>query len=254
MPNHVTSRIKFSTAEAFDLFKSKYVTGVADDGSPTEESFDFNKLIPMPEGLDIEAGSRTEDGICVVLDELKRSGIEGSQQIIDTVIAAKRKENIFSSFGPLSTSELVNVITVAKKNGFYDDMVKAGKQAIKNIVDTGYSDWYHWSIANWGTKWNSYSYGDSRDDLEVFFQTAWDAPKPVIEKLIDEMPAGSIAEYEYADEDIGNNVGHYDPELGMVFPYENGSDEAMEVAVRLNGAEEYYRRNEDGTWEYVEEE
>ena len=254
MPNHVTSRIKFSTVEAFDLFKSKYVIGVADDGSGTEEGFDFNKLIPMPEGLDVEAGSRTEDGIQIVLDELKRSEIEGSQQIIDAVIAAKRKENIFSSFSPLSTSELVNLITVAKKNGFYDDMVKAGKQAIKNIVETGYSDWYHWSIANWGTKWNSYSYGDSRKDLEVYFQTAWDAPKPVIEKLMAEMPAGSIVEYEYADENIGHNVGHYDPALGIVFPYENGSDKAMEVAVRLNGVEEYYRRNADGTWEYIEEE
>ena len=248
MPNHVTSRIKFSSQEAFDLFKSKYVGKEGD-----EDFFDFNKVIPMPEGLHIEAGSRTEDGILVVIDELKRSEIEGSQQIIDAVIAAKRRENIFGDFHPLSSKELVNLISTAKQNGFYDEMVKTGKQAIKNIVETGYSDWYHWSIANWGTKWNSYSYGESRDGLEIYFQTAWNAPRPIIEKVMAEMPAGSIAEYEYADEDIGNNVGHYDPELG-VFPYDNGSDKAMEVAVRLNGMEEYYRRNEDGTWEYIEEE
>jgi len=54
-----------------------------------------------------------------------------------------------------------------------DDMDKGG-------------NWYVWSIANWGTKWNAVEPlldVDNEDRLEYSFRTAWDAPRGVIHKL-----------------------------------------------------------------------
>lgn len=69
-------------------------------------------------------------------------------------------------------------------------------------------DWYHWSVENWGTKWNAYhDYGyhpDCDDYLE--FETAWAAPHPVVKKLSEMYPNLKIT-HKWADEDLGYNCG-----------------------------------------------
>ena len=48
--------------------------------------------------------------------------------------------------------------------------------------ETGYSDWYEWCRANWGTKWpasqTELREGKKRD--KISFETAWSPPSPVI--------------------------------------------------------------------------
>jgi hypothetical protein len=50
-----------------------------------------------------------------------------------------------------------------------------------NKAKYGFPTWYEWCIANWGTKWNSYSVDFDGDSISL--QTAWSPPCPVIEKL-----------------------------------------------------------------------
>jgi Ferredoxin-like domain in Api92-like protein len=58
------------------------------------------------------------------------------------------------------------------------------------IGETGYKSWYDWSIANWGTKWNSYSFAiESENPLIVRFDTAWSFPTPVFQKIAEMFPA-----------------------------------------------------------------
>jgi len=51
--------------------------------------------------------------------------------------------------------------------------------------------WYHWCIANWGTKWDlselSIDYDDS-EQLELTFSTAWSPPEGIVEKLKERYP------------------------------------------------------------------
>lgn len=54
----------------------------------------------------------------------------------------------------------------------------------------GYDNWLHWSLANWGTKWNV-----SEAVLEVYdgritytFSTAWSPPLPIIKALAERFP------------------------------------------------------------------
>ena len=53
-------------------------------------------------------------------------------------------------------------------------------------------NWYDWSIANWGTKWNAYDIrvqdewdGGDNCEMEIHFDTAWSAPFPIINALRD---------------------------------------------------------------------
>jgi hypothetical protein len=65
----------------------------------------------------------------------------------------------------------------------------AGRLRLQAILETGYSSWYSWNTANWGTKWNSYSFHPlSEDPLEFCFKTAWSFPWPIFEALAREFP------------------------------------------------------------------
>lgn len=69
--------------------------------------------------------------------------------------------------------------------------------------------WYEWQTANWDTKWGAYDFDpDGKYEKEFSFQTAWSQPAPVIEQLSKMFPDVEF-DVKYADEDIGNNLGHY---------------------------------------------
>ena len=89
----------------------------------------------------------------------------------------------------------------------FNSLIESGKNAIFNLENFGYTDWYSWSCDNWGTKWNaSSSYLHDNNILE--FETAWSNPYPVLLEL-----SGKFTDIkfivEYADEDIGSNCGRY---------------------------------------------
>ena len=63
MPNHITNILKFEG-------DSEQVHALLDQIKNEElgiGSIDFNKIIPMPESLNIEAGSRTDDALYVCM-------------------------------------------------------------------------------------------------------------------------------------------------------------------------------------------
>ena len=55
----------------------------------------------------------------------------------------------------------------------------------------GYDNWYDWSVANWGTKWNAVSpvivSEDEENGITTFvfhFQTAWTMPEGIINSMV----------------------------------------------------------------------
>lgn len=57
--------------------------------------------------------------------------------------------------------------------------------------ETGFDNWYDWSLANWGTKWGTYDFKEREraDGKYVFeFQSAWSFPDPVFQKLAKDYP------------------------------------------------------------------
>lgn len=73
----------------------------------------------------------------------------------------------------------------------------------------GAHNWYDWSRANWGTKWNAFRFDDAPDDYmpdRIVFITANGAPHPVLQKLSELYPDITM-HHQWADDDIGVNCG-----------------------------------------------
>ena len=54
-------------------------------------------------------------------------------------------------------------------------------------------NWYEWRWENWGTKWNASDI--CVDDTIITFETAWNPPCPVIQKLSEIFPDVPIVHY-----------------------------------------------------------
>lgn len=124
----------------------------------------------------------------------------------------------------------------------------------------GSDNWYDWSVANWGTKWNSYGYHDYTekdfDGATLTFDTAWSSPQPVIAALAEKFPDLHFS-HKWADEDFGYNVGEKEYENGEEsFSHvpEGGSKEALELAADIHGLDladaGYVFDEKTGTYEY----
>ncbi|MDD4546143.1 MAG: hypothetical protein PHR24_02455, partial [Oscillospiraceae bacterium] len=228
MPNHITNILNIQADEdkvrdILENIKSdEYGLG----------SVDFNKLIPMPESLNIESGSRSSRGL-----ELYRSFLLDS--------AAVAYADVQNTEPSPYHSEAITALLKKYQELTKDDpeLLQLGRQCYENIQNYGHTDWYSWSVENWGTKWNSYGYKEfpeyQDDDSEIRFLTAWAAPHPVLEKLSELYPDITFS-HRWADEDFGHNVGEQDY-LGGEIVSENipigGSAEAYEMAADILGIE-----------------
>ena len=98
-----------------------------------------------------------------------------------------------------------------------------------NMKYFGYKDWYDFSVANWGTKWDVHGEGRpanlNGDTLILSFDSAWSPPIEAYKKLV-EMGFGVYAMYY---------------ESGMCYcgSWSNDSDEYMDIA----GNSDWVKRN-----------
>ena len=65
MPNNITNQITFGSDSAAQAAFQRMLRDIQMEGQPLG-SIDFNKLLPMPKELDMEAGSRTDRGLKLV--------------------------------------------------------------------------------------------------------------------------------------------------------------------------------------------
>ena len=131
---------------------------------------DFAKVVPQADDLNI-----TSDGLVMML------------------------ENQFSRHATMS--KLIERIEKADL-----ETVENFAKGVVNLKKYGHASWYNWNTSNWGTKWNGYDQTDIGPN-SFKFDTAWNHPTPIFEALIEKYPKLEF-EVKYADEDIGNNLGH----------------------------------------------
>jgi len=120
-----------------------------------DQIFDFNRIIPMPELLKhTGSGNQTIDG-----------------EKVTSWYVINRNE-------PLPSGDNIRRFT-------------ADEEAI--LKEIGHNDWYSWSNANWGTKWNVCQAESSDENIsegyvEISFETAWAEPMPVFQKMFQMFP------------------------------------------------------------------
>lgn len=237
MPNHVTNRITFEGQEErilamLEAVKSdKYGRG----------SIDFNKLIPRPSELDIEAGSSTDAGLKAYKGFVEVYKLKGKVTKKELLTIPEEKEKIFLDM---------------RKDIRQKDW-EIGRAAYRNLLKYGAPTWYEWSIKNWGTKWNAYGYQDGEDyskAKELRFDTAWAAPYPILKKLSQMYPDIAIT-HEWADECIGENCGrmkYLSGEITESFLPHSGREakEFTAKVIEIDLQDYGFVLNEDGT-DYV---
>jgi hypothetical protein len=180
MPNHVTTHCVITgPRDELERFRTTMIR--APEGKD-EETLDFDLITPMPRTLKtMTAGSNANLGIELLTGEPKPC-IFGliSQSYLD-----------FPWIQDLGITSIEELRAWGEKER--PDAIEAGEAAITAHRQTGFYDWYDWSIANWGTKWNSYHFSIDNDDvgddkLSFRFDTAWGFPSPIFEKLAGMFP------------------------------------------------------------------
>ena len=111
MPNFVKNHITF-------FGDDKQIQAVKDYVMSDRSDFDFNKIIPMPEELNLESGSITKKAIECAL--VRRDG--GA---------------------------------VGQKD--FEKMADLGEKYLSNKEKYGAETWYEWCPLHWGTKWEAWN-------------------------------------------------------------------------------------------------
>lgn len=194
MPNWVINKLR---VEGNPQEVEKLFNHISDDG----RSIDFEKIIPMPPSLRIDASTNSDAGYAIVFYQET-----GDSKYLDEIISRSWTSN----YGIQTIEDLIDFY---KKKEDYDKILEDGRICYENKVNYGYKNWYNWSIDNWGTKWDaSETYVE---DGEISFETAWSTPYPVIKKLSEIFPDLTL-KLRFADESIGDNCGEYHLKNGEV--------------------------------------
>tara|TARA_E500000318_G_scaffold59717_1_gene55417 strand:- start:819 stop:1319 length:501 start_codon:yes stop_codon:yes gene_type:complete len=138
------------------------------------------------------------------LSKLKKRlrGVEELQEYISPTETKKSKEvNVFDFNKIIKMPKGIKNTTSPTQD---DDKA----QAKRRLKKYGAENWYDWACNNWGTKWNSCHteiIEDERDGLTYTFDTAWDCPREIIDKLQEildeELPFISIESWGCVHED-----------------------------------------------------
>lgn len=244
MPNYVTSIVDISGPPEQ---REKLLEQIAFDGKPG--TFDFNKVIPMPGGLDITEGGIAETAIDAYLSVMNPNNrselLLGERLTSGEFLAAfgdaKACRGSLNAYAPNIWMSDGNIAARAGSDEAKtpEELVRLGKQYLANYREHGASTWYQWSIQNWGTKWNNDSDTPAVDPEtgNLHFDTAWSMPEPIFIELSRQYPELTF-DVSWADEDIGYNVGNREYQNGEViseYVPEFGTDEAEEMAFDIKG-------------------
>jgi Api92-like protein with ferredoxin domain len=175
MPNHVTTRcIVTGPVAEVDRFRQTVICVAKGDDI---ESLDFEKIIPMPTILEESSNwNDAELGIEILTGKPKPSTL--SRSYLENPWIQKQGIDTLEKLGAWAEKER-------------PDALEHGRKSIEAYEQTGFYDWYDWRVENWGTKWNTYSFEIEHEgpgELQFRFDTAWDFPRPIFEKLAEMFP------------------------------------------------------------------
>lgn len=243
MPNNITNIITFGADDTVIAAFQQMLADLCVDGEPLG-SIDFNKLVPMPESLDIEDGSRTT------------KGLEAYQDFVDGYLQGKNRSEV----DLLDIPQNLESAFLKRRKDIRPDCWELGRTAFQNIQKYGFPTWYDWSLKHWGTKWNAYQCVPLRaGDHTMSFQTAWNGVPELIKQLSKKYPEQTVT-YRWADENIGYHVGEEIFKNGTVIGSripQNASREAYEMAAEIMGVDlasyNLYLSKDENSYEYHEQ-
>lgn len=217
MPNHVTNILKITGDEES---VRRCLSEIGTKNNPEKHLYiDFQKIIPRPESLNIISGSSIDNAI-----DILKGNDENFLRMMEYPWA---KEKGFKN---------VEELKKHFKSQLTEKDFEEAFKAIENEKKYGCRDWYEWSNKNWGTKWNAYDQSFDEKNT-ITFDTAWNTPYPVIEKLAMKYPELNF-KVSFADEDLGSNCGMYEFDGGVsVGAYFPNKKQALRFACSIKNVD-----------------
>lgn len=220
MPNWCENKLVIhGNAEQLESIKSKLLSTTEDNESRL--CVDFNLLIPMPDELNIESGSRGNHAK-KFLEIPSKTPL--TLPIIEKYIHKAEVERIATKAKELkwTVGDFIEwLIDNPKEQDILGLGINLGLQYINNLIKYGYPDWYDWRCNNWGCKWNvsadTCSVFINDDCIECLFDTPWGPPVNWFTQLCSTFP------------NIEMTLSYYEP--GMYF--------AGELSADMNGSYTY---------------
>lgn len=222
MPNNVTNEIKFY-GQPEDIKAVRSLIKGSKDDLPM---IDFNRLIPMPESLNIEEGSMTRDAIRLYLTMMNPDAPYHDESPMSRErfgsITRKLSKMMYMRYTPILSEERIREMT---RNTSVDDLMDLGAKAVHNLVKYGAVSWYDWCLVHWGTKWNAYyQYSDSDDSIG--FDTANSMPEPILERLAEICDEHDVCfEGQWINEDWRCDSGSFESDGDMLHVYQDETEE-----------------------------
>mgnify|MGYP001544772414 CR=1 FL=1 len=214
MPNWVYHRMRLTgSPEALEGFIALLKPKNPGDDEAGAHVLDFNVWDPMPAELASEVGSQSHlgDELLSHMDEpwddflARHPWCTRLCQALDTkdflvvgdLVCWAEAQLVEDTGQPLTQAQTaLQQIQLS---------IALGRTRVQCIERYGHADWYSWSIAHWGTKWNCGAcegHRHSANEFELRFETAWNSPEPVLRLIAQTHPAlsGSV---DYLDEGFG---------------------------------------------------
>lgn len=245
MPNWVRNRIIIE-ADNYKEILAQITTKRQEEFS--EESccsIDFEKIIPMPKSLKVVSGSITNE--CINAYLYKNRNEEDFSNVSKFIEKAginikNLDDDTYKKIIERSINYDIGVEETEKKLKSEEDVINFGQQLISNIIEYGSTDWYEWSIKNWGTKWNACE--GIVENNELLFETAWSPVPKIVEQLSIKFP-DAIFKYDFAEEQICFICGECSFKNGLLIhdvPLPSESKEAYEKGFELwPSVRDYYK-------------
>lgn len=236
MPNWAYNKLTAKTDEDFKALCKRFLD--------KNKNLDFNTIVPMPDTIEHTTGVSSSEhfGMIAYLITHKSDGGVIELNTKDDVIKAIEKHNPgdsklaekicdvdFSTGGPLNTyndiihaSKHMNELEKRKQDwdkhpGFLNggrSYLHEAQNALYNLLHYGVMNWYDWSVANWGTKWNASQTCVDEVERYIYWETAW-SPTVEIAQAMSKVCKEPVY-YQYAEEQFTEYVGE--------FIFQNGED------------------------------
>lgn len=234
MPNWCRNKIIVGNKAKMDELVKAHCRIDKDTGFP---EMDFNTIKKMPDELNIEYGSRSNDGIKLALARLN------PDCTFYGTIQEKMKKEEFDELKALMAShawlgggeDLTEDDLTLLRNKYKKDFPQVeslGKKCVDNVKKYG--------PMNWGTKWNATS--TEVDGSTMTFDTAWDPAIPAVIEMSKKHPKMPLV-LLYADEQTGARVGFLMMTNGHVDhagSFKDFSVDAYKLAFNVWGNEDEY--------------
>lgn len=214
------------------------------DSDKQQIYIDFNKIKPMPEALNIESGSRSNEALELYVEYLKELADAAELSLL---LSSRGTDAIKRRLDHLSEKQAV----IHEKD---PDLFSFGEKVFANLRDYGTPTWCEWRIENWGTKWNAAN--QTRiDEATIQFDTAWSGVPELMLELSRQHPA-VVLSYKYAEERWGANTGEFVFSGGQCLfdqqPYDHSPDAnaiTEELLGSLEAEDASDKEPEDDDWE-----